>query len=234
MAVAENTRESVEEILLKEGLVSQVQVDDARKRSESTDRSVAQELVSSGVITEGMKLGILQKKLGYKLVDLSRVKASPMAADRVPRELCEKLGLIAYDMDQGKLVVAMEDPSNKKALDALHHCTELPIIAVLAKTSEINGLINQVPKKSEVQQEKGAFWKFLSIAFLPVVAIGPIFIVLSMLYFLPSIQKAYRELQYEPFELVLIFVLVWCAWAFIAYWISGLIFGTGEEEDDDI
>lgn len=224
--------QNLADVLLQEKLISDDQYSHAKREYETTGRSYGNIFVAIGAITESVKLGVLTKKCKCEVVSLKDVNLAPMAADRIPRDLCVQHTAVPYKVDAINLFVAMEDPTDERGIKQLTAASDLPIIFMCAKSSEIKVLIDQIPKKVTPQsQSKKRAKHLLGLITLPILAGVPPLALIALLLFNRPFQKMYRELEYEQFEQILIFVLVWSAWAIIAYWINGLIFGEPEQEE---
>jgi len=234
MAVKSQEPMTLGEALLAEKLIDKKQFDQALAETQSTNKSFASAIVNTGAVSEGMTLGILQKKLNIPVVSLANKKLSPMAADRIPRDICEKYHLVAYDMEGNDLLVAMEDPTDKEVIKVLKLTADMSIKPQAAKSAEIAELIKQIPQKSAVksptQKKRG---KLLGTLFIIIMTFLPIFVVLALLIWNDGFNKAFRELQLEPFERVLVFIMSMALWASFIYFIHDLIFPSDNSDEDE-
>ncbi|MGF1573231.1 MAG: hypothetical protein ACFCU1_09175 [Sumerlaeia bacterium] len=232
MATLPAGAQNLADILLQEKLITDDQYSHAKREYDTTGRSYGNILVNIGAITESVKLGVLTKKCKCEVVSLKDVNLVPLAADRIPRELCVQHTAIPYKVDTANLYVAMEDPTDERAVKQLTQASDLPILFFCAKSSEIKVLIDQIPKKiSAESQSRKRIKHLLGLAVLPILAGVPPLGLIALLIFNRPFQDFYRQLEYEQFEQILIFVLVWSAWAIVAYWINGLIFGEPDQEE---
>ena len=224
--------ETLADVLLQEKLINEDQYAHAKREYETSGRSYGSILVSIGAVSENVKLGVLTKKCKCELVGLKDVTLAPMAADRVPRELCVQHTAVPYKVEGQSLYVAMEDPTDARAVSQIAAAADLELVLQCAKSSEIKALIEQIPKKvTPAAQKKRYFKKLLGLITLPIIVGLPPLLLIGLILYNRDFQKFYRELQYDQFELVLIFVLAWSSWAIVGYWINGLIFGEPEEEE---
>lgn len=89
---------------------------------------------------------ILQLKgafLGIRRVDLSAQQISFPAALLIPEELARKYTLIPYAIEDGRLQVAMADPTNRKAWDDVGLYAGYPVEPLLAGPEEIKVAIRE-------------------------------------------------------------------------------------------
>jgi len=221
------------DILLREGLITREQHDQGQKefQSGSGERALSRIFVEMGVITENVKMGILQKKLECQVISLKDVVPSAEAARRLPRALCEKYHAAPVRIDGNRLVVAMEDPTDPRAVASIEASVGMPIRTLLAKSSEIADAIRQLPAEEEAAAPSARGRRIAGLVSITVLCGGPIVVFLYFLLYHKPFQAFYRELELEPFERILFFVLSWSAWAIVAYWINDVIFGEKREED---
>jgi hypothetical protein len=131
-------------------------------------------------------------------------------------------------IEAGQLVLAMDDPTDSRTINAIEAISGRTVRPFLAKTADIENVLDRLPEDSpSADQPRQAALpvRILARISLPLVCFVPILTFIAMLLYHRGFQKLYRELDYDPFERVLIFLLLWSAWAIIAYWIDDLIFG---------
>ena len=108
------------EALTALGLVSNEQLQDAL-RQQSQDRSVplGELLVRMGSITRHDLQTALARKMGYPLVDVNTFPVEPDAVRKLPIAAARRLHAVPLLLRSGKLIVAIEDPSARTALDEI-------------------------------------------------------------------------------------------------------------------
>lgn len=75
--------------------------------------------------------------LGIKRVSLSAVQVSPAAALMIPEEMARKYTLIPYSLQEGRLLVAMANPTHRQAWDDVSFYTGYAVEPYLAGAEEI-------------------------------------------------------------------------------------------------
>ncbi len=218
------------DILLKEGLINEDQFAQGFKEYEAGERPLSRVLIEMGAINEGTKIGILHKKMGCDLISLKNAAPRPDVVGMVPRSFCEKHNVIPLRVEDSKLVVAMDDPTDARTVRLMEEATSMTVKPYLARLSEIREAIENLPKTAGAGPRKASqLRKTLAVISLLTICLVPIAVFLGLLLYHPPFQKAYKELQLEPFEQGLIFLLGWSLWAIIAYWINDVIFSVKEE-----
>jgi hypothetical protein len=201
------------EILLREGIINNAQLDEALRRQRETDLPLGRILVEMGAITESVKMSFLKRQLGYDLVSLSGMEIPPLTFTLIPRHVATKHHLVPIRMERDGLVVAMEDPSDIVLLDNLKTLVGMRIKPVIASTSDIEEALEQYPAE---KPEAAVLVAFPIFCFLPIV------IIIYILCTNTDIQLKLAKLN--EFDVFLYTLLGWGLWAVILYEINGLIF----------
>jgi len=122
------------EALLALGLVDQTQLDEALEQQRK-DRGVpiGELLMRKGLITREQLANALARKMGYPVVDVMRFQVEAEALCRVTYSLAKRLQVLPLVVRNGRLIVAVEDPSRTKAMDEIEFaagCKVVPVIAL--------------------------------------------------------------------------------------------------------
>ncbi|MCF8204390.1 MAG: Flp pilus assembly complex ATPase component TadA [Methylotenera sp.] len=122
------------EALLALELVTQEQLEQALVQQRD-DRSVplGELLVRKGVITRAQLQSALARKMGYPVVDVEKFAIEPDAVRKLPLAVARRLEVLPLVLREGKLIVAMEDPTRRDALDEIEFITQLKVVPTLTK-----------------------------------------------------------------------------------------------------
>ncbi|WP_420893092.1 ATPase, T2SS/T4P/T4SS family [Roseateles puraquae] len=122
------------EALLALELVTQEQLEQALVQQRD-DRSVplGELLVRKGVITRAQLQSALARKMGYPVVDVEKFAIEPDAVRKLPLAVARRLEVLPLVLREGKLIVAMEDPTRRDALDEVEFITQLKVVPTLTK-----------------------------------------------------------------------------------------------------
>jgi hypothetical protein len=215
------------EILLREGIINNAQLDEALRRQRETDLPLGRILVEMGAITESVKMSFLKRQLGYDLVSLSGMEIPPLTFTLIPRHVATKHHLVPIRMERDGLVVAMEDPSDIVLLDNLKTLVGMRIKPVIASTSDIEEALEQYPaEKPEaavlVARPPTLLYRLIRYTAFPIFCFLPIVIIIYILCTNTDIQLKLAKLN--EFDVFLYTLLGWGLWAVILYEINGLIF----------
>ncbi|KPL09564.1 hypothetical protein AMJ85_06470 [candidate division BRC1 bacterium SM23_51] len=140
---------SLGDLLLREGLITDSQLSTALQVQKETEKSLGRVLVEMGLITERVRMRLLQQKLGYEIVQINPQRLDRMVLEYLPKSLVHKHRLVPVRLDLDTLVVAMEDPTDVTILDHLKSVAGLRIRPVIASVEEIEAVLGQYPEEAE-------------------------------------------------------------------------------------
>ena len=100
-------------------------------------------LVDMALVTEKDYAAALSKELDIPLFDLEEAFIDPAVVALVPEHLCERFRMIPVMKVDGRIVVAMMDPTNVDAIQDLETLTKLSIRIVLATPTQIRDALTQ-------------------------------------------------------------------------------------------
>ena len=122
------------EALLAMDLVTPEQLEQALVQQRD-DRSVplGELLVRKNVISRAQLQSALARKMGYPVVDVENFAIEPDAVRKLPYAVAKRLDVLPLVLRDGRLVVAMEDPTRRDALDEVEFITQLKVVPTLTK-----------------------------------------------------------------------------------------------------
>lgn len=134
------------ELLLADGVINRKQFENALLRQQqygATKPRFGEILVSSGAVKQNTLDSVLARRLGVPLVDLRHLKISPPAVSVIPRFLSSRYVLMPCLIHSNQIVVAMQNPMDQNALNALRFACERHILTVMAPREDIEWAISQ-------------------------------------------------------------------------------------------
>ncbi len=131
--------------LIALGFLTEAKLNEALQR-QSTDRSIplGELLVRRGDVTRSDLQTALARKMGYPIVDVATFPVEPEAALRLPLAVARRLTALPLMMRNGRLVVALEDPSARDAIDEIEFSAQCKILPVLARTGTLAHAVERV------------------------------------------------------------------------------------------
>jgi hypothetical protein len=144
--VAEKTGEKFGDLLVKSGLIDQLQLQAALGHQRRWGGKLGQCLIDLGFITESELLAFMTEKFKIPAIDLAKSKISAQAFASVPEMVAKKYGVVPVFLKEGPgkkktLTLAMSDPTNLKVLDEVQFLTGFKVEPVLAVESTISKVL---------------------------------------------------------------------------------------------
>ena len=133
------------EALLALGYLTDTKLAEALKL-QSQDRSLplGEMLVRRGDVTRADLQTALSRKMGYPIVDVNAFPVEPEGALRLPLSAARRLLALPLMMRGGRLVVALEDPSARNAIDEIEFSAQCKVLPVLARAGSLSAAIDRV------------------------------------------------------------------------------------------
>ena len=134
------------ELLVEANAITSEQLAEVLERQKSDGRRLGTLLAEAGFVTEVQVTQILSQQLSVPWVSLYHIDFSRPLLDLVPKEIAEQFGLVPIFVRRVRglgntLYIAMEDPSDDVALQAVQHYAGLPVRCMIAPPSDIRGAI---------------------------------------------------------------------------------------------
>lgn len=144
------------EALLALDLVSQAQLDEALEQ-QKLDRSVplGELLVRKGIVTRAQLQSALARKMGYPLVDADHFAIEPDAIRKLPFSVARRLEVLPLVLRDGRLIVAMEDPTRRDCIDEIEFITQLKVAPALARVGSLQFAIPGAYERHGAQPQPG-------------------------------------------------------------------------------
>jgi type IV pilus assembly protein PilB len=145
-------------ILLRAGVITDTQLNDALQVHKATGHPLGRVLVDLGYASNGDILAVVARQMGLPYVDFSTRRPEADAVAVVPKELAVRFALMPVSIDDhGRLVVAMADPQNLLALDDLRIVTGYDVVPAISTKDDIAAAIEECYKVAEhVDDDFGA------------------------------------------------------------------------------
>jgi type IV pilus assembly protein PilB len=145
---------SVPEVLVSLGFATREQVDEAIATARSNGGQAEHVLLDSGQITVDQLTRAIAQRFGLWHVNLSIFKSDLAALNLMSPQSARRLNAAPIGFDEnGRLRVAVSDPSNVIALDDLKLMTGHEVLPVVASREDITALIGRMSRLDEAVAE---------------------------------------------------------------------------------
>lgn len=122
------------------------------------DSAVIDRLIQAGHITEQQVMGVLAIEFNMETVDLSDVRISHDALEKVDAKIAKRYKILPLEVDGSTLELAISDPLDVDAIDSISHMLKMSINTRLAPLSEIKKAIATY-YESDAASEMSGFFK---------------------------------------------------------------------------
>jgi len=143
------TQEHVEEILLSDGLVTEIKLDNLKEQARQQNKPLFGLLLSGGHITDEQLTKALAQVSGLPYVNLSHARIETKTLDLLPQDIAEHYMAVPLGEMQHRLVVAMLDADNVQAVDFLSNKIGRPLKVYAASETGIRHILEQYAKTFE-------------------------------------------------------------------------------------
>ena len=132
------------EMLVQAGALTEEQVNEALQKQIGTGKRLGAVLIEEGYITEDQLIDVLRMQLGIEFIDLNKTKIDPEMATIVPRNIARTNRVVPVRMYNNKLYLAMEDPLNFRAIEAVKEKTRKKVVPLIAYSNAISRALSVV------------------------------------------------------------------------------------------
>ncbi len=129
------------EMLVDAHVLSQDKVDEAVKLQANSGKRLGTVLLENGYITETQLIDVLKIQLGIDFIDVNKETIDPSMASIVPKSIAEQYHVVPIKLEKDKLILAMEDPLNFRALEAVKQITKYKVTPYIAYASSVERAI---------------------------------------------------------------------------------------------
>ena len=131
------------ELLVKEQMITPLQLKKAMEHQRSTGTRLGHELTKLGYIDENELTGFLSKQYGVPSINLADFEVDPEVLKLLPKEVVTRHQVIPINKSGNTLIIAMADPSNIYAIDDIKFITKFNVEVVVASEQAISDAIEK-------------------------------------------------------------------------------------------
>ena len=137
------------DILIDRGLATGEQLQRALAEQRRLGRTLGRVLVELGMVTESQLVAAIAQQVGLPFVDLTEFPVDPSAVASVSSLVCRRHGALPIGYEEGRLLVAMADPSNVVAVDDIRSLTGRDVKPVVATRTDLTAAIDRYHRADE-------------------------------------------------------------------------------------
>lgn len=129
------------DMLIAVGLLNEEQLNRALQIQKKNGKKLGTILVEQNFIKQQQLFSVLERQLGVDFIDLTSYSPPAELARILPRTLARKHNVVPIRADNATLYIAMEDPLNFVAVEAVKAATRRRIIPMLATSEGVDRAI---------------------------------------------------------------------------------------------
>ena len=151
------------EMLVDVGVITEEQLSKALAMQKGSGKRLGTVLVDEHFITETQLIETLRMQLGIDFIDLNKAKIDPSMVNLVPKAIAKKERVVPVKLDRDTLYLAMKDPMNFMAIEAVKNATRKRVVAMIAYSRSIDRALNVLyenegaARAMEQMREAGGF-----------------------------------------------------------------------------
>jgi type IV-A pilus assembly ATPase PilB len=198
------------ELLIKKGLITQQQLDDALQEQKKINLPLGLLLVRKGIITEEQLLSALSEKLGIEYIKIEDIKIDVNLTKEIPAKLVTHYKFFPIRVESNNLVIAVSDPLDLLTIDEIKLALKRELKLLLATQEDITKAIRRYYGLGAETVEGMMERVYQEVEFLPAetvkeediqdIAIDPSVIKFINQVFLAAIKDRATDIHFEPFE----------------------------------
>lgn len=139
------------QILLKDGLITQHQLDEALKIQERVNARLGRILTKLGYVENKTIAACLSKQYNLPVINIAELDIPEKVIKQIPYEVAKKHLALPIEYKDNTLIIVMADPSDSYAIEDIQFKTNLPIKAAL--TTE-NSIIDAFRKYYQIDEKE--------------------------------------------------------------------------------
>lgn len=155
------------EWLLASKLIKRKPLEEAARKAGEAGVALEEALISSGAVKRADLLRALTELTGVEAIDLSGMQVKASVAQMIPREMVDRFRLLCVKREEGKIVVAMADPTDSFAQEFVKMRTGHEVSPRVAYVGDLKEAIESAfsvkiayigkdtPMKSDAQRAEG-------------------------------------------------------------------------------
>ncbi len=141
----ENAVEALCSLLETTGLVGNERMGEIRARSAGGS-------VAEAIVDVGLAPIVVAKRHGLPYVDLGPMDINQDVIEQIPIHILERACAVPYELRQGRISVAVADPSDVQAIDELRLATKHSLALAVASREDIELQLRQISRVQEAWQ----------------------------------------------------------------------------------
>lgn len=143
IALARDAENKLADQLISAGMADEAAVRAAQKEAQSKDKPFVDVLKEQNVSNDDTITHALSRVFGVPYINLNNLNIDQKMLLKLPMDIAKRMNAVVVNEQDGKIWVAMLDPTNVQATDYLEQVMKSPIRAFMASTTGIEKILGQ-------------------------------------------------------------------------------------------
>jgi len=192
-------------ILVEAGLLSEAQLERALAQQKQTGERLGRVILSMGLASQDDIAQAIAKQLNIDFVNLADVLLDEITLLRIPEQVARRHHVIPIAVEDGGLLLGMEDPLDIVALDDLRKLTGMEIRPAVITPDAFQRALSQYPvgvdqTLAEIRPAEGGFDDEIAAERLRAVAEDAPIVRLANQVIVQAIRQGASDIHVEPQE----------------------------------
>ncbi len=136
-------RRKLGDLLVEQGVITNEQLVEALTEQKSSKAKIGDVLIEKGFVDSETLLKVLGEQMGIPYVNVSKAVVEKEAVLSLKREIAEKFNVLPLEKKNGILHVAMDDPLDIFAIDAIEENSNLEVTQYIANPKDLKDAIEK-------------------------------------------------------------------------------------------
>lgn len=145
-------KDRLNEILLREKIISQEDLDEALALQKKQGGELSKILVSMGLVDEDVLTQVLAEGLGLPPINISRLKIDPSVIKLISKDFSQRFKVMPISLMGDNLTLAMADPLNIFVIDNVKSLTGFTINPIIGRPKDIEEAIQKYYSQEEMHE----------------------------------------------------------------------------------
>ncbi len=148
------SNEQLKKSVIQDGLIKEKEFDKILKEARRNNQSIADILISKGIISLDYYMQLLSNIFETPLANLKSKKIETRVLNLIPENIARLKHLIAFDEKNNKISLAMADPTDLESIEYIEKLTQKKVKPFLASDHEIEAAFSYYGKELAKNYEK--------------------------------------------------------------------------------
>ena len=144
MVFKKRTEEKLGEILIRQGAISEKQLEEALEKQRSEGGLLGEIMTRLGFVNERVIAQAITSQYGFPFLPLESYDVNPEAVKLVPEKMALKYHIMPVDIIGDVITIAMCNPLNKEAIEEVESTTGKTVRVFIALSTSVRAALSKI------------------------------------------------------------------------------------------